>query len=624
MPLHRPQPATAPAATFDINVTKQALKWLYSEVAKNDPSGTSVANVGAPAKQTKRTRARPARKDPEVNAEDLASVESEDESLLPTKLEVLHATRVTGTQSRMTTRASNAQKHPGYALLDGEDMKKCRQKDQAAEARCVKAKKKEQQKLLLEAGKEKIAAHESRLLAQTTDKARNAPELVAKTESTSKKHSDYEDEPNGSEFELPVKDNSASVSSDTEASDKENIPPSSRAARGKKHRPVREIIEDLRKDVEPNTGKCNINDDHGAKFDTSLLSTMLYSSRKKAEISTLSNNLKNPEFNDHYGGIMDDEIQEIPPPSIKTTQVKITTRISHNAPRVKVEALNPGLRGPQAPSKKDRSYMSLELTSQDLLHFKSLVIPAFRSVIGATPYPWDNSNPEFLDEFCLIWAMVIPGVEHKIQADGKEYQLAIQRVTEYCNSIAGAVRRAVEVHLMDTCGNAPTVIQDYIEHLIGENKARYMWLKNDSDNPLDFSGLFLPPYIVTGITAHLELTMGLLTELQVLEHPRGALALATVAAERALKAWRTGQDMMGKDHGRREEEKFLKTLWGAVTRAVMGAVERVSEKKWAKILAEAEEGINRMKLPVKVKVETDDARRLALRQTVIRLRYTDS
>ena len=39
----------------------------------------------------------------------------------------------------------------------------------------------------------------------------------------------------------------------------------------------------------------------------------------------------------------------------------------------------------------------------------------------------------------------------------------------------------------------------------------------------------MAPYIIAGITTHLELTAGLPEELRVTEHPRGALVLATVA-----------------------------------------------------------------------------------------------
>lgn len=45
----------------------------------------------------------------------------------------------------------------------------------------------------------------------------------------------------------------------------------------------------------------------------------------------------------------------------------------------------------------------------------------------------------------------------------------------------------------------------------------------------DFRGLFMAPYIIAGITAHLEMTTGLPDELEVTEYPCGALALSTAA-----------------------------------------------------------------------------------------------
>ncbi|KAJ3576934.1 hypothetical protein NP233_g74 [Leucocoprinus birnbaumii] len=294
-------------------------------------------------------------------------------------------------------------------------------------------------------------------------------------------------------------------------------------------------------------------------------------------------------FNPEYGGILDDEIQEtVPPAGMKPSQVKISAHVVHNAPMVKVEALDPGLpstrrtRGTGTPApRKDRGYLVLELTSDQLRRFKQLVIPAFRSVIGCLEYPWDNTNPELLDELRFIWPRALPDVKRQLHAQGNEYGLAIQRATEYRARIAKDVKNAVRVHLIDTCGDSsPSSIQEYVDLLLEKDKARYLWKTTDLESLTGtFEGLFLAPYIVAGISSHLEMTAGLPDELTVSTYPQGALALATVAAERALKGWVNGRGTIGEDLSNRKNEEFSETLWGTATKTVMASIKKISAKK---------------------------------------------
>ncbi|KAM6489656.1 hypothetical protein JOM56_014892 [Amanita muscaria] len=131
----------------------------------------------------------------------------------------------------------------------------------------------------------------------------------------------------------------------------------------------------------------------------------------------------------------------------------------------------------------------------------------------------------------------------------------------------------------------------------------------------EFEGLFLAPYIIAGVTSHLEMTAGLPNQLQVVAYPLGALALATVAAERGLQAWLSGVNTFGEDMSNKKEEEFSESNWGVATKAVIPAIERLSEKKWKKILSAATEATLAVQTtPRLTKMATyapDDARALA-------------
>lgn len=231
-------------------------------------------------------------------------------------------------------------------------------------------------------------------------------------------------------------------------------------------------------------------------------------------------------FNLRYGGIMDEDIQETVPHPVKQSQVKVCslsncgehrfefcheqviTRVEHNTPLVKVEALDPGLPGSRRGKAKDRSSQAcLDLNSQQLGTWKKVLVPAFRSVLGALSNPWDHSNPEILNELIYIYQLVLPDAPRNIEHNGPEYLIvschllndfagpwltrrnkACQRGREWRARIAREVLQATKVYLIDTCGESPTAIAEYVQHLM--DGACYMWEEHESNvsNHIDYQG----------------------------------------------------------------------------------------------------------------------------------------
>ncbi|KAF8329951.1 hypothetical protein F5887DRAFT_1082120 [Amanita rubescens] len=563
----------------------------------------------------------------------------------------------------LMTRASNANKRPGFLALDEEDLKARKKKDEAALRRQAKAEQKKSDRARLRANTDRIAAFEDTLSVQHEDNIVNAarptsrashgatkaaihtitpvsepisdasaksvipadrdrargdvPEHVV-VESDASREDDIDYTPSSeSEPEAPV--------TDADGNDENVAPLGPKKGRKKPKRESRAHIEAHRqvksrtnnmylasKSGTTNTGK------HKHDSDSDIVQPA-----KRIKFTDANHNLctttpagEDERFNLRFGGIMDEDIRETAPLPVKPSQVKVTTKVEHNAPLIKVEALDPGLPGRRRGKAKDCSTQAcLDLNSRQLETWKKVVIPAFRSVLGALSNPWDHSNPELLNELVYICQLVLPDAPCNIEHHSPEYIIACQRGREWRARISREVLQATKVHLIDTCGEAPSAIAEYVSHLM--DGARYMWEEHDSHDPNDYKGLFLAPYIIAGITAHLEMTARLPEELQITSPPKGALALATIAAERALKAWESGSCTLGEDVSKKKEEEFSEARWGAATNAVIPSILRLSERKWQKIVDRAKEASGTVHsspapaLPTMAQHAPDDVRALA-------------
>lgn len=100
--------------------------------------------------------------------------------------------------------------------------------------------------------------------------------------------------------------------------------------------------------------------------------------------------------------------------------IQTTTRITHNAPLLKVEALDPGLpRAQITKPRKERGIEILDLSTADLKQFKILV-RAFRAVLAVQEAPWNNSNTNLIEELTFLWNILFPHLPRAIEWDGKE------------------------------------------------------------------------------------------------------------------------------------------------------------------------------------------------------------
>ncbi|KAF8696455.1 hypothetical protein AX14_001594 [Amanita brunnescens Koide BX004] len=362
----------------------------------------------------------------------------------------------------MVTRATNASKHPGFLALDDEDLKSMQKKKEAASRRQAKAAEKKFLEARLVANTNRIAAFEDVLSIQHADKIANAarPTTRASQVKATKARpaepvSDVSESVPADRDHVPENPNQELVESEASRADDTDYAPSSEGEserltdangndekvpstgpkycrKGAKRRDARARIEAYRqvesstKDMylaskSTNIGKHKLaNSDPEAVQSGKRRRTNDSDSRHAALAPTPAG--ENDRFNLDYGGIMDEDMQEMAPLPVKPSQVKVTTKVEHDVPLIKVEALDPGLPGRRRGKVKDRSSQArLDLDSRQLERWKKVLVPAFRSILGVQTNPWDNSNPDLLVELKYIYQLVFPDAPRQIEHNGPEY-----------------------------------------------------------------------------------------------------------------------------------------------------------------------------------------------------------
>ncbi|KAG1861279.1 hypothetical protein F4604DRAFT_1684093 [Suillus subluteus] len=108
-----------------------------------------------------------------------------------------------------------------------------------------------------------------------------------------------------------------------------------------------------------------------------------------------------------------------------------------------------------------------------------------------------------------------------------------------------------------------------------------MWYdvdESDAQNPIG-KGPFQHKAILDTFAFYLESVSAIPEGVKKTSPPSAALALATVAVERAWKQWATGELVQTAF-----DDKFSATLWGLPTQEVMVSIDKLKPHTWTKIL----------------------------------------
>ncbi|KAF8322376.1 hypothetical protein F5887DRAFT_1071711 [Amanita rubescens] len=216
--------------------------------------------------------------------------------------------------------------------------------------------------------------------------------------------------------------------------------------------------------------------------------------------------------------------------------------------------------------------------------------------------PWDANA--YLEIAQTLWKETFPDSTHiPTQKDDAVYPLLRQHIYDFRSGLADRAERAVEDFFAgDPLFDSAEGIRKYVNwaapppKVITNSNGRrlmvedhifpYMY-KHNIEDPMTrtrekLRGVFQHECILNTLAYYIEATLHLPDMLYSAEPPRAALALATVAVERALKQWSTGQYVL-------DPINFCASEWGAETHDLQVAVGKLTEAKWEQILQKSME-----------------------------------
>ncbi|KAF7366228.1 hypothetical protein MVEN_00500000 [Mycena venus] len=207
--------------------------------------------------------------------------------------------------------------------------------------------------------------------------------------------------------------------------------------------------------------------------------------------------------------------------------------------------------------------------ANDLKFWQGAVIVEFVSWAGTKDETFAvNSHPDFRDVVTELW-------NHHFGAypiNDAVYAQAAAAVRNWRSKIGKTGVKTVQ----DVVTNSDD---------LSTIEARAEWVQNKLlDSNFDMTGAYRGELVLRTFAAHLQVV----NKADVFYgHPVGALATACASAERALHMYKTGTcstDGITRK-GRRSANSFVAVPWAARAKAYLPGIKKLSDQKWAKIMA---------------------------------------
>ncbi|THH13397.1 hypothetical protein EW146_g6813 [Bondarzewia mesenterica] len=247
----------------------------------------------------------------------------------------------------------------------------------------------------------------------------------------------------------------------------------------------------------------------------------------------------------------------------------------------------------EAPSSTGaRKWSNNDIPTECLSKWHDTFMPMWLEFMGRCTDPWDT---DLVEDAQVLWDFVFPDVPKDLAAkEATIYQVAIQRVYQWRNMIATATNKAVEkfwIKSGDIYEDADKKAE-FVDWAVpmDDDATVFPFLWGDVDRYPDFNatvhvGAFRSKFVLRSYCAHLQAIASVPLNVRGEETPIGAIALSTVAVERALRAWSTGvyekQDLKGKG-------PFSSKNCGLKTSEYVSALEEKTADGWRKLLADAD------------------------------------
>ncbi|KAG1828580.1 hypothetical protein EV424DRAFT_1536589 [Suillus variegatus] len=226
------------------------------------------------------------------------------------------------------------------------------------------------------------------------------------------------------------------------------------------------------------------------------------------------------------------------------------------------------------PSQK---FWNEDLPPGTIRHFRAVFMPMWFELVARFEEPWDiadrkkNDPVFFLVKQCTYnWCSMFTTRGEKAmtafiswQATGFDTPVEIEAYVEW------AVPQTQAFHDDEGRGNSPPPIFPFMWANVDES---------DSENPIG-KGPFQHETILNTFAFYLESIAAIPDGLQKTSSPKAALALATVAVERAWKQWATGELVQDSFN-----DKFLSAMWNLPTQEILESIDKLKPRTWTKIL----------------------------------------
>lgn len=256
----------------------------------------------------------------------------------------------------------------------------------------------------------------------------------------------------------------------------------------------------------------------------------------------------------------------------------------------------------QQPAKKlHPRFLVEDLPDGSQQRFREELCPMWLDFVSTLENPWDPTN--HIDVMQELWNKTFTDIDHTVQrANDPVYFLLIQRTSTYRCDVAKRGEIAVAAYLESIGLKTPDEIAQHINFLVpsvsemrSDEKSvecyPFMWreAKNimNEDGHIERTetkGAFCSRPISDTLAHYLEIRECIPQALRQTGHPRGALALATVSVERALRMYSTGIYVKPED---RRQSRFSRKHWGVTTEEVMISVMKTTSRGWKKIIKAA-------------------------------------
>ncbi|KAI6094557.1 hypothetical protein EDD16DRAFT_1721568 [Pisolithus croceorrhizus] len=281
---------------------------------------------------------------------------------------------------------------------------------------------------------------------------------------------------------------------------------------------------------------------------------------------------------------------------------------SHRAVEADEENFESELSEPcRKPQQKARKFRNEDLPGlpYTMAPFRDIVLPRWIFYFSSLDSPWKLANPLHVAHVQKLWAETFPNIKCMVALRNDPiFALVKQRTYDWRSELATHALKAVEAFFdqyeeVDTTEARAayvawavpevTEIVDAHGHVkpVAPSLFPYMWerVEEGPDGPIP-KGTFQHDCILDTFAFYLESTSVIKPSAREnpARFPRCALTLATIAVERAFRAWSTGQYVPLP----KAQQRFSQALWGYATNEVMESVDCLLAKQWKRILLGAE------------------------------------